>query len=289
MRHGSSTQEQHSLAAQYINHPQSFRKIFFRKFQGAPSHQFPNTSRNCSYCRRRGHGERECRTKKRDQQRRVGCRGANSHEMNSSNLDQYGLESLQLFTSIIHAVNTLVPLKSPGAEWLLDTGATHHMTPHRHWLTGYKLFPNPVHVFLGDDPRLNAKGVGHMPVTLPSGTQVLIHGILHIPGLSRNLLSVTAATSKGSSMEFFHDYCAIHFKLPSGGYEVLRLPQKDRLYPILLSPTDNQTANSTSFAMTTTLTKASSTLLWHYRLGHINSPTLHLWQNIIYTMASLEI
>ncbi|MCO5612439.1 hypothetical protein L7F22_066706 [Adiantum nelumboides] len=149
------------------------------------------------------------------------------------------------------------------------------MTPHRHWLTGYKLFPNPVPVFLGDDHRLNAKGVGHMPVTLPSSTQVLIHGILHIPSLSRNLLSVTAATSKGSSIEFFHDYCVIHFKLPSGGYEVLRLPQKDRLYPILLSPTDNQTANPTSFAMTTTLTKASSTLLWHYHLGHINSPTLH--------------
>lgn len=44
----------------------------------------------------------------------------------------------------------------------LDTGATHHMTPHRHWLTGgYKTFPNPVPDYLGDDHRLNAKGVGN--------------------------------------------------------------------------------------------------------------------------------
>lgn len=58
-------------------------------------------------------------------------------------------------------------------------------------------------------------------------------------------------------------------------YEVLRLPQKNRLYPVLLSPSDHQTVNPTSFAITTILTIASSTLLWHYRLGHINSPTLH--------------
>ncbi|MCO5559998.1 hypothetical protein L7F22_013603 [Adiantum nelumboides] len=276
MHRGSTTQEQSPPSAQYLQRPpRPFQKKPFCRYQASSSNQSQNIIKTCRYCGRRGHVEKECRTKRRDQQiKRGGRPGANNLEMDASNPGQYGLNSLQLFASVLNASNTLSPLNAPGTEWLLDTGPTHHMTPRRHWLTSYKPFSASVPIYLGDNHRLNAKGIGHMPVVLPSGTQVLIHGIYYIPGLSRNLLFVTAATSTGSSIEFFHDYCVIHFKLPSGGYEVIKLPHKNRLYPILLSSPDSQAVNITSSALTVNLTKASTTLLWHYRLGHINSSTL---------------
>ena len=134
-------------------------------------------------------------------------------------------------------------------------------------------------VYLGDNRSLTAVGLGHMKVALPSGTSVIIYDIYHIPGLSRHILSVTAATSTGSSIEFFHAYCVIHFKLPSGKYETLKLPQQHRLYPIMISKPAGHAMIASTSGLSLHLTKAAATLLWHYRLGHINTPTLHRMAN----------
>ena len=148
------------------------------------------------------------------------------------------------------------------------------MTTNREWLKGYKPLTKPIRVFLGDNRSLTVSGVGHMDITLPSGALITIHGVFHIPGLMRNLISVTALTSTGSSIEFFHDYCVLHFKLPTGKFELLKLPQRDRLYPVRLTPSDQPSLLAENSILTLHLTKVESTLLWHYRLGHINAPTL---------------
>ncbi|KAI5057570.1 hypothetical protein GOP47_0027585, partial [Adiantum capillus-veneris] len=71
------------------------------------------------------------------------------------------------------------------------------MTPQSHWLRDYKHLARPVQVYLGDNHSLNAVGHGHLHVSLPSGTPIIIRDIYHIPALSHNILSVTAATSIG--------------------------------------------------------------------------------------------
>ncbi|MCO5559435.1 hypothetical protein L7F22_013035 [Adiantum nelumboides] len=149
------------------------------------------------------------------------------------------------------------------------------MTPHQHLLRGYESFPASVQVFLGDNRSLNAVGLGYMPVILPSGTTVKVRDVYYVPSLSRNILSVTAATLTGSSIEFFHDYCVVHFKLPSGHFETIKIQQKNRLYPIAISQQGPHYLIASTSTLSLNLTKATSTLLWHYRLGHINSKTLH--------------
>ncbi|MCO5569407.1 hypothetical protein L7F22_023119 [Adiantum nelumboides] len=113
-----------------------------------------------------------------------------------------------------------------------------------------------------------------MPVTLPNGAEVVIQDIYHIPGLKRSLLSVNAATSTGSSIEFFNDGCVIKYKLPSGQSEEIRLQQQRRLYPLTIHGPDVHAEASTASALSTITLKEASTLLWHYLLGHINAPTL---------------
>ncbi|MCO5562671.1 hypothetical protein L7F22_016299 [Adiantum nelumboides] len=230
----------------------------------------------CGYCGRPGHVERECRTKHREQQRSNRPPRAHLQQVDEPAPSQYGMESLQLFSSHIHSDDALIPHSTVAtSEWLLDTGATHHMTPDRHWLSKYTPLSQHVKVYLGDNQSLTAVGLGHMKVALPSGTSIIIHDIYHILGLSRNILSVTAATSIGSSIEFFHAYFVIHFKLLAGKYETLKLPQQHRLYPIMISKPAGRAMIASTSSLSLHLTKAAATLLWHYRLGHINTPTLH--------------
>ena len=65
----------------------------------------------------------------------------------------------------------------------------------------------------------------------------------------------------GSSIDFFHDSCIIHFKLPNGEFKIIKLPQKDCFYPIVISMTNPHF------------------VIWHDWFGHMNSVTLHRMVN----------
>ncbi|MCO5607337.1 hypothetical protein L7F22_061532 [Adiantum nelumboides] len=279
MRSGSSstiTSAAVPHTAQYLQRaPGNFRWRPFRRSSGA-TRNLPRTNTPpttvCGYCRQHGHVERDCRTKRLDQQRNDRRPQSNLHHVADHAHGQYGIYSLQLFHSILNSMHVQF---NDASEWLLDTSATHHMTPHQHLLRGYESFPASVQVFLGDNRSLNAVGLGYMPVILPSGTTVKVRDVYYVPSLSRNILSVTAATLTGSSIEFFHDYCVVHFKLPSGHFETIKIQQKNRLYPIAISQQGPHYLIASTSTLSLNLTKATSTLLWHYRLGHINSKTLH--------------
>ena len=77
--------------------------------------------------------------------------------------------------------------------WTADTGATSHMTPHKHWLRDYKPFSIPIR--LANNHIVHSAGVGTL-LFAPElkggklGRQVLLSRVLHVPELSSNLLSV---------------------------------------------------------------------------------------------------
>ena len=76
-------------------------------------------------------------------------------------------------------------------DWLPDTGATSHMTPHRHWLRNYK--PLRIPVRLADHSIVYTAGVGSVvfdPVVNGKPQRsVEWTRVLHVPGLRSNLLS----------------------------------------------------------------------------------------------------
>ena len=76
-------------------------------------------------------------------------------------------------------------------HWLADTGATSHMTPHRHWFKSYTHCKTPVR--LANNTIIFAVGVGNVvfePVV--DGKQVRaveFSRVLHVPDLRSNLLA----------------------------------------------------------------------------------------------------
>ena len=117
--------------------------------------------------------------------------------------------------SALSSSNHALWLKSPACnQWNTDTGATSHMTPHRHWFCSY--IPHVVAIQLADHSIVYSAGLGSVefqPVV--NGIKmcpVVFHDCLHVPDLGSNLLSLFHLTrSKGYSVSieknlvsFFH-------------------------------------------------------------------------------------
>lgn len=83
-------------------------------------------------------------------------------------------------------------------DWTADTGATAHMTPHRHWLRDYK--PHRVPIKLADRTVVYSVGIGSVvfvPVVNGRKTRTMqFSNVLHVPDLQNNLLAVLYLTRK---------------------------------------------------------------------------------------------
>ena len=96
----------------------------------------------------------------------------------------------------LHSLNPFSPLYplqlDADVHWNADTGATAHMTPHRHWVHNYT--PKCIPVKLADNTVVYSAGVGSVVfVPVIRGRKqrpVEFTNVLHIPDLRNNLLSV---------------------------------------------------------------------------------------------------
>jgi hypothetical protein len=80
--------------------------------------------------------------------------------------------------------------------WLVESGASFHMTPHKEWFCEYERYDGG-NVFLGDDSTNIILGQGKVKLRLIYGSIRILHGVLHIPSLAINLISVTKWMMQG--------------------------------------------------------------------------------------------
>jgi len=101
----------------------------------------------------------------------------------------------QVYPASASSANCLLssPLDSSAyTSWNTDTGASSHMTPHRHWLRNYK--PCHIEVKLADGSSIYSEGIGSVlfkPIINGSPAQQFeFTNVLHVPALRSNLFSV---------------------------------------------------------------------------------------------------
>jgi hypothetical protein len=80
--------------------------------------------------------------------------------------------------------------------WLIDSGASYHMTPHREWLSEYEKYDGG-DVFLGDESKTKIMGHGRVKLLLKDQRIRTLPGVLHIPKLARSLISVSNLDDTG--------------------------------------------------------------------------------------------
>ena len=99
-----------------------------------------------------------------------------------------------------NASSTLIDSHLPQFShlWCADTGASSHMTPHKHWFESYEPYAVPIRV--ADGTLVKSAGIGSIRFkpALQSGKsrEVVFHRVLHVPKLQNNLLSVLYLSSK---------------------------------------------------------------------------------------------
>ena len=111
--------------------------------------------------------------------------------------------------------------------WLIDSGASFHMTPHRDWFSEYEKYNGKV--FLGDDSPKKIMGHGRVKLLLNDGRIRTLPGVLHIPGLARNLISINKMADAGVKTVFEKDRC----KMIQGAMVLMRGVQYGTLYKLL--------------------------------------------------------
>ena len=91
------------------------------------------------------------------------------------------------------------------SEWIIDSGATQHMTFEQNNLEDYIEFKQPFVVNLGDNRSIFSYGEGtyHIKAVVNGKLQkIALRDVLYLPELDKNLLSVRAMVKLGAVVSF---------------------------------------------------------------------------------------
>lgn len=131
------------------------------------------------------------------------------------------------------------------------------MTYESKWLHSYHPLPVKRVVYLADDTTCQVTGIGDLYLgTLSSSTRVL-RGVLHVPDLQRNLLSVARLVDLGLFVGFDHTTCRIEkdeqtIATASRHGNLFELSLNDAVANVVTAPGDHDCKT------------------WHHRFVHAN-------------------
>ncbi|KAM1684607.1 hypothetical protein ACFXTN_032657 [Malus domestica] len=132
----------------------------------------------CAFCHNKGHWKKDCPKLK--------TKGKESSEANVAEVE----------TDLFDFALTTSSSFDCATKWVLDTGCTHHMTPHKDWFSSLKEFDGGV-VFMGGDNPCTTKRIGTVRLKLHDGMVKELTGVRYVPNLKKNLISLGTLESKG--------------------------------------------------------------------------------------------
>ncbi|XP_021753632.1 uncharacterized protein LOC110719025 [Chenopodium quinoa] len=148
-------------------------------------------------------------------------------------------------------------------SWIIDTGATHHVTGDASWLFDTRPFECPVGLPNGD--TVVASLIGSVRLS----DKLTLTGVLYVPNLSCSLLSVSQLAKDLNCTVYFNPYmCAIQDQAK----ELIGTgARRDGLYYF---------SNSDSVHHVGVVGAISNLKLWHRRMGHPSEKVVKLLPHV---------
>lgn len=152
-----------------------------------------------------------------------------------------------------HSLLTMALQCGSSSEWIIDSGASSHMSASLPLMTTSE----KTAISVADGRQVEAIGGGTVDVMMSNGSRdvpCVLNNVLCVPDLTVNLLSVQKACQSGKEIRFKGDQCTILSGKAVIGHGVLR----DGLYRLVTGSTVHAAVAQTSGSV------------WHRRLGHLN-------------------
>ena len=211
---------------------------------------------SCNYCGYRGHWAKECRRKQND------IRSGKLPQSNYASTEYEGSSRSDQLLAMTHVMST--NMQESADDWYIDSGASNHMTAHAEWFTTLEPVKALSYVFTGDDSQHEITHMGNVPVQLSAGDIKALGEVLHVPSITKNLISVGQMVERNFQVRFNQQGCFIedmgnHMQLIARGKKHGRMFKLDAIMPeveaAMYAHTDGQ---------------VSDIEMWHKRIGHMN-------------------
>lgn len=239
----------------------------------------------CFNCNKRGHISRDCAEERKDVGRRSngGSRkvssGSHSDDGDGDNAADLAMMAVEVTFGDVNVPEnaTLAAGKaSMTGEWVLDSGASHHMTGSPAGLIRVKSCI-PVAIMMADGrvKVADRSGTATLAVRGKSGpTRLTIKNVLLVPGLSAPLFSIRQATGHGYKVEFAN--YGVAFKDKKGKIKV-RWVMAGKLYML-------PTVSTTGVAYAGISTPSATATVWHRRFGHLGTTSVDHTSKVVDVM-----
>ncbi|UYV77867.1 hypothetical protein LAZ67_15002623, partial [Cordylochernes scorpioides] len=240
------------------------------------NHYQQNRQKECFVCHKKGHLAKDCWFKNKRTQEQHGRRNANSNTnynkqnfRNNANTVSSKPAEQTFNTSTDRVFENSSNNYSQIQTWCLDSGCTTHLSPHLDWMEN--VMPYESEINLAEEGKVThatAKGDINVSTCTENGIEnVQIKGVLYVPNLRSNLLSIYELTNKGNTVIFNRDGAKIYNEQDD---LIAEAQIQDRMY-VMETRSRDEYSEKTEKVMTTKDDFSNDTIsLWHRRLNHLN-------------------
>jgi hypothetical protein len=210
----------------------------------------------CFPCHKFGHYAGQCSNKKKKQ------------TTASAEVEEFSTKFDKEFSLIV----CLSSRTTTPNTWSIDSGASRHMTAVCEHLTDLTQCGD-AEVVLGDDQEVKVAGSGTVSFHRDSLPPLTLAEVLYVPGLKKNLASVSTIEEKGYVVLFRDGHVLLFPRGSSITSAKLIGTRHERLYKFLFQPV--------RALIHTTSSSSDLCELWHRRMAHLHHGALRVLREMV--------
>ncbi|GKB13138.1 pol polyprotein [Tanacetum coccineum] len=157
-----------------------------------------------------------------------------------------------------------------------EEGATKHICNPRRMFVSYQKVNESEQMFMGNGTGSKIEGKGKVILKLTSGKDLLLSNVLHVPNITKNLISGPILSNKGFKLVFELG----KFVITKGGVYVGNGYLDEGLFKLSVVTDDNVINNNNAGTSTVSVYMIGHSFLWHSRLCHVNFRSLQRMINL---------